>query len=61
MVSYDSHLYVFGGAADNTLPNDLYCYDIDLKLWSVAQPAQDSQVEGDLRFKVKIVDYNRHC
>ena len=24
MVAHDRHLYVFGGAADNTLPNDLY-------------------------------------
>lgn len=45
MVCYDSKLYVFGGAADNTLPNDLYCYDIDQKVWSIIQPAPDSQVE----------------
>ena len=24
MVAYDRHLYVFGGAADSTLPNDLH-------------------------------------
>ena len=23
-VAYDRHLYVFGGTADNTLPNDLH-------------------------------------
>lgn len=48
MVCYDSKLYVFGGAADNTLPNDLYCYDIDQKVWSIIQPAPDSQVEVKL-------------
>lgn len=26
MVAHDTHLYVFGGAADNNLPNDLYWY-----------------------------------
>ena len=24
MVAHDTHLYVFGGAADSNLPNDLY-------------------------------------
>ncbi|KAI2664954.1 hypothetical protein H4Q32_003278 [Labeo rohita] len=28
MVAFDRHLYVFGGAADNTLPNELHCYDM---------------------------------
>ena len=46
MVAYESQLYVFGGAADNTLPHDLYCYDVDLKLWSIVQPSQDSQVKN---------------
>ncbi|CAL8110859.1 unnamed protein product [Orchesella dallaii] len=50
MVCYDSKLYVFGGAADNTLPNDLYCYDIDQKVWSIIQPAPDSQVPAGRLF-----------
>lgn len=37
MVTHDRHLYVFGGAADNTLPNDLHCYDLDGGTWSVSK------------------------
>lgn len=43
MVSHDRHLYVFGGAADNTLPNELHCYEIDDGTWSVIKPSSDSQ------------------
>ncbi|XP_034235806.1 leucine-zipper-like transcriptional regulator 1 isoform X2 [Thrips palmi] len=44
MVTHDRHLYVFGGAADNTLPNDLHCYDLDSQSWSVILPSPDSNV-----------------
>uniref|UniRef100_A0A8B9JPP2 Leucine-zipper-like transcription regulator 1 n=1 Tax=Astyanax mexicanus TaxID=7994 RepID=A0A8B9JPP2_ASTMX len=37
MVAFDRHLYVFGGAADNTLPNELHCYDVDSQTWEVIQ------------------------
>jgi leucine-zipper-like transcriptional regulator 1 len=39
MVHHDRFLYVFGGAADSTLPNDLHCYDLDSSVWSVIIPA----------------------
>ncbi|XP_078277292.1 leucine-zipper-like transcriptional regulator 1 isoform X3 [Rhinoraja longicauda] len=42
MVAFDRHLYVFGGAADNTLPNELHCYDVDSQIWEVIQPSPDS-------------------
>ncbi|XP_065663957.1 leucine-zipper-like transcriptional regulator 1 isoform X3 [Hydra vulgaris] len=42
MVTHDRHLYVFGGAADNTLPNDLYWYDLETETWDVIQ------TEGEL-------------
>ncbi|XP_069789836.1 leucine-zipper-like transcriptional regulator 1 isoform X2 [Narcine bancroftii] len=42
MVAFDRHLYVFGGAADNTLPNELHCYDVDSQTWEVIQPSPDS-------------------
>ncbi|NXD99091.1 LZTR1 regulator, partial [Chaetorhynchus papuensis] len=45
MVAFDRHLYVFGGAADNTLPNELHCYDVDSQTWEVIQPSPDSEVE----------------
>lgn len=37
MVAYDRHLYVFGGAADATLSNDLHCFDLDTQSWSVSR------------------------
>lgn len=46
MVAFDRHLYVFGGAADNTLPNELHCYDVDFQTWEVIQPSSDSEVGG---------------
>ena len=35
MVAYDRHLYVFGGAADNILPNELHCFDLDDERWTI--------------------------
>lgn len=46
MVAFDRHLYVFGGAADNTLPNELHCYDVDSQTWEVIQPSADSEVHA---------------
>uniref|UniRef100_A0A0D9RKB8 Leucine-zipper-like transcriptional regulator 1 n=1 Tax=Chlorocebus sabaeus TaxID=60711 RepID=A0A0D9RKB8_CHLSB len=46
MVAFDRHLYVFGGAADNTLPNELHCYDVDFQTWEVVQPSSDSEISG---------------
>lgn len=46
MVAFDRHLYVFGGAADNTLPNELHCYDVDSQTWEVIQPSLDSEVRN---------------
>lgn len=37
MVAHDTHLYVFGGAADNYLPNDLFWYDLETETWDVVQ------------------------
>lgn len=53
MVAFDRHLYVFGGAADNTLPNELHCYDVDSQTWEVIQPSHDSEVWKNLE--------NVHC
>ncbi|KAG6449738.1 leucine-zipper-like transcriptional regulator 1 [Manduca sexta] len=50
MVAHARHLYVFGGAADNTLPADLHCYDIDTQMWSVVNPAPDSQIPSGRLF-----------
>nr|XP_054748886.1 leucine-zipper-like transcriptional regulator 1 [Lytechinus pictus] len=55
MVSHDRHLYVFGGAADNTLPNELHCYDIDDGTWSVIKPSSDSQCPSGRLFHAACV------
>lgn len=41
MVAHDTHLYVFGGAADSNLPNDLYWYDLENETWDVVQTTGD--------------------
>lgn len=46
MVSFDRHLYVFGGAAETSLSNDLHCYDLDTQTWNVVLPSADSQVSS---------------
>lgn len=46
MVSFDRHLYVFGGTADSTLPNDLHSYDLDTQTWMVVTPSPDSEVKS---------------
>lgn len=44
MVHHDRFLYVFGGSADNTLPSDLHCYDLDAQVWSVIKPEEGSDI-----------------
>ena len=50
MVHHDRFLYVFGGAADSTLPNDLHCYDLDSQVWSIIIPASTSHVPSGRLF-----------
>ncbi|XP_065333126.1 leucine-zipper-like transcriptional regulator 1 isoform X1 [Cloeon dipterum] len=50
MVAYDRHLYVFGGAADSTLPSDLHCFDLDTQSWAVVPPAPGSSVPSGRLF-----------
>lgn len=44
MIHHDRYLYVFGGSADNFLPNDLHCYDLDSQVWSVIIPEAESEI-----------------
>jgi hypothetical protein len=44
MVSFDRHLYVFGGTVDSSLPNDLHSYDLDTQTWHIVTPSSDSEV-----------------
>ncbi|XP_076180383.1 leucine zipper like transcription regulator 1 isoform X2 [Ptiloglossa arizonensis] len=55
MVSFDRHLFVFGGTADSTLPNDLHCYDLDTKTWSIILPSADSQIPSGRLFHAAAV------
>ncbi|XP_069134398.1 leucine-zipper-like transcriptional regulator 1 [Argopecten irradians] len=50
MVAFDRHLYVFGGATGQTLPNELHCFDLDSQTWSVVDPSNDSQVPAGRLF-----------
>lgn len=55
MVHHDRFLYVFGGAADSTLPNDLHCYDLDSQIWSTVTPAPESQIPSGRLFHAAAV------
>ncbi|XP_018015069.1 leucine-zipper-like transcriptional regulator 1 isoform X2 [Hyalella azteca] len=55
MVAFNRHLYVYGGAADSTLPNDLHCFDLDSQTWSVVQPSSDSAVPSGRLFHAAAV------
>ncbi|XP_055388552.1 leucine-zipper-like transcriptional regulator 1 homolog [Condylostylus longicornis] len=55
MVHHDRFLYVFGGSADSTLPNDLHCYDLDCKVWSVVTPEANSCVPSGRVFHAAAV------
>ncbi|XP_011148162.2 leucine-zipper-like transcriptional regulator 1 isoform X2 [Harpegnathos saltator] len=55
MVSFDRHLYVFGGAAETSLSNDLHCYDLDTQTWNVVLPSSDSQVPSGRLFHAAAV------
>ena len=55
MAAYDRHLYVFGGAADNNLSNDVHCYDLDNQSWSIIPPSSDSQLPSGRLFHAATV------
>lgn len=55
MVHHDRFLYVFGGSADSTLPNDLHSYDLDSQVWSIVNPEPDSQVPSGRVFHASAV------
>ena len=50
MVAYDRFLYVYGGAADNILPNELHCFDLEDETWSIIPPASNSSVPSGRLF-----------
>ncbi len=55
MVAFDRYLYVFGGAADHTLPNDLHYYDLDTNTWSIVNVTADSEVPSGRLFHASAV------
>lgn len=55
MVHHDRFLYVFGGSADSTLPNDLHCYDLDTQVWSIIVPEVDSEVPSGRVFHASAI------
>lgn len=55
MVHHDRFLYVFGGSADSSLPNDLHCYDLDAQTWGIVTPGQNSDVPSGRVFHASAV------
>lgn len=51
----DRFLYVYGGSADSTLPNDLHCYDLDSQVRSIIIPEADSQISTCRVFQASAV------
>lgn len=50
MISLIYFKFVILGAADTTLPNDLHCFDLDSKSWSIVQPTPESEVPSGRLF-----------
>ena len=50
MVNFGNHLYIFGGAADNILPNELHRFDLDDDTWSIVVPAPQSSLPSGRLF-----------
>ena len=55
MIAYGQRLYVFGGAADGILDNEVHCFDISSQSWSVIQPSVGSQVPSGRVFHTAAV------
>ena len=55
MVAYGQQLYVFGGAADGILDNEVHCFDVESRCWSIIQPAEGSQVPSGRVFHTAAV------
>lgn len=55
MVAYGSRLYVFGGAADGILDNEVHCFNVDSRNWSIIQPVDGSQVPSGRVFHTAAV------
>lgn len=47
MVAFDRHLYVFGGAADNILPNELHTFDLDDHTWNLVDSTEQEGESGE--------------
>lgn len=58
MVAYGRSLYVFGGAADGILDNEVHCFDVDSRMWSIIQPAEGSETPCGRVFHSAAVWYN---
>ena len=58
MVAYGRCLYVFGGAVDGVLDNEVHCFDVDSRSWSVIQPIAGSQLPSGRVFHSAAVSDN---
>ena len=55
MVAYSGQLYVFGGAADGILDNEVHCFNVETRNWSIMKPFEGSQVPSGRVFHTAAV------
>lgn len=58
MSYHNEQLYVFGGTADNTLPAQLYRFNLQTHLWQLVAPAADSSPPTGRCFHSAVVAEN---
>eukprot|EP00800_Vazella_pourtalesii_P008004 TRINITY_DN2127_c0_g1_i4.p1 TRINITY_DN2127_c0_g1~~TRINITY_DN2127_c0_g1_i4.p1 ORF type:complete len:635 (-),score=123.38 TRINITY_DN2127_c0_g1_i4:110-2014(-) len=59
MVAHGDSLYVFGGSADGTLPNELHKFDVESSSWEKIDPAPGSQIPNGRLFHSAAIQGNR--
>lgn len=50
MVAYHNNLYVFGGTAESSVPNDLHRFDLETNTWSIVDVVNNSELPSSRLF-----------
>ena len=59
MVAHGDSLYVFGGSADGTLPNELHKFEVESCSWEKIDPAPGSQIPNGRLFHSAAIQGSR--
>ena len=59
MVAHGDSLYVFGGSADGTLPNELHKFEVEACTWEKIDPAPGSQIPNGRLFHSAAIQGSR--